>query len=82
MKILHKIASVLVWVGALNWGLVGIGSFFSGDWNVVHAILGGSLTLENLVYVFVGASAVYAAATHKSSCKDCQVDAPEQSPTM
>ncbi len=71
MKILHKIASVLVWVGALNWGLVGLSSFFGQNWNLVALILGGMPTIENVVYMLVGVSALYVVVTHKDSCKDC-----------
>lgn len=63
----HKVAEVLVWVGALNWGLVG---FF--DWNLVHSLLGNVSggTLENVVYMLVGLSAV--AMVFSSSCKMCK----------
>jgi uncharacterized membrane protein YuzA (DUF378 family) len=71
MNIIHKIASALVWVGALNWGLVGVSSFFGQNWNLVTLLLGGMPSIENIVYVLVGISAVYVVATHKGSCKDC-----------
>lgn len=62
----HKVAAVLVWVGALNWGLVG---FF--NWNLVHSLLGGvSATLESVVYMLVGLSAV--AMMFSGSCKMCK----------
>lgn len=61
----HKVADVLVWVGAVNWGLVG---FF--DWNLVHSLLGGvSTTLESVVYMLVGLSAVSMLFCNK--CKMC-----------
>lgn len=53
-----KVAQTLVLVGALNWGLVGLGIIFSMNWNLVSAIFGFSPTLEALVYVLVGVSAV------------------------
>lgn len=69
---LHKIAMVLVTVGALNWGLVGLGWLVSGaDWNVVHMILGSSATLEGIVYVLVGVSAVL--MMFACSCKACKM---------
>lgn len=71
MNILHKVASVLVWVGAFNWGLVGVSSFFGQDWNLVALLLGGMPSIENVVYLLVGVSAVYVVVTHKGSCKDC-----------
>ena len=53
-----KIAKLLVLIGALNWGLVGIGSFTGQDLNVVNMILGAWPVVENIVYVLVGLSAV------------------------
>lgn len=52
-------AMILVLVGALNWGLVGLGSFLNANWNLVTMILGGFPTLEALVYVAVGLAGVY-----------------------
>jgi len=50
---------VLILVGALNWGLVGIGGFAGMNLNLVNLILGGIPFLENLVYLVVGLAAVY-----------------------
>jgi uncharacterized membrane protein YuzA (DUF378 family) len=66
MKALHILTFLLVVVGALNWGLVGL-----FDLNLVAVILGGFPGLEQLVYVLVGASAVYLVATHMGDCKVC-----------
>lgn len=66
MKSLHMVAFLLVVVGALNWGLVGLFQF-----NLVEALLGSMQYVERLVYVLVGASAVYLIATHKADCKLC-----------
>ena len=65
-----KISFVLVLVGALNWGLVGLGGFFSGDWNVVHLILGSVAWLESLVYLLVGLAGVIMLFGCK--CKKCK----------
>jgi hypothetical protein len=51
---LDLIALVLVIVGAINWGLVGI-----GGWNVVNMILGSVAWLESLVYILVGLSGLW-----------------------
>lgn len=45
----HKVAYVLVVVGALNWGLVGAFQF-----NLVNKLFGSVSWLERLVYVLVG----------------------------
>ncbi len=71
MKSVHMVAWILVMVGALNWGLVGLGGFMGSDWNLVRMILGSMPALEWLVYVLVGVSAVYEIVTHKANCKMC-----------
>ena len=67
------IVFLLTIVGALNWGLVGIGMFMGSDLNVVHMILGGSATLESLVYVLVGISGIVLMVGHKKDCRMCGV---------
>jgi uncharacterized membrane protein YuzA (DUF378 family) len=60
MKNLNLIAYLLVIIGALNWGLVGLGWLAGGSgWNVVSMVLGTWPQLEAIVYVLVGASAVW-----------------------
>ncbi len=52
-------AQWLVLVGAINWGLVGVGYFVGGsDWNVVRMIFGSIEWLEALIYIVVGVSAI------------------------
>jgi uncharacterized protein len=54
------LACILVIVGAINWGLVGLGWLMGGaDWNVVHMLLGSMMQVEAIVYVLVGLSGVY-----------------------
>ena len=52
----HKIATFLVIVGALNWGLVG-----ALNVNAVSLITGHNDSLSKLVYILVGLAAVYVA---------------------
>ena len=54
LKRLEPVALLLMFVGALNWGIVGI---TDGDTNVLSSIF-GSGTLLNVVYVIVGVSAL------------------------
>jgi len=54
MKILRYIAEILVWVGALNWGLVGL-----FNWNLVSLLFGEMSLLSRLVYGLVGLSALW-----------------------
>ena len=59
MQNLGTISWILLIVGGLNWGLIGLGGFLGGNWHVVYMIFGAWPMLEWLVYVLVGASAVY-----------------------
>ena len=77
MKMLHMIAFLLAMVGALNWGLVGIGGFIGMNLNVVNLILGSMPYIEWIVYVLVGLSALYLVFTHKRDCKTCTAGAPQ-----
>lgn len=52
----------LMWIGAVNWGLVGIGGFMGQNWNLVNRLLGSMPQVEWIVYVLVGVSAVYVLA--------------------
>ena len=59
MNNIGTIAWILVIVGALNWGLIGLGGFTGANWNVVSMLLGAWPQVEWLVYVLVGASGVW-----------------------
>lgn len=71
MKSLHGLAFALVIIGGLNWGLVALGNYMGGNWNVVNLILGSWSWLENLVYLVVGLSAVTLLVGHKKDCRAC-----------
>lgn len=71
MKALHMIAFILVVIGGLNWGLIGLGGFAGADWNIVHLILGSWPSIEWIVYVLVGLSAIWLVVDHKKTCKMC-----------
>lgn len=49
----------LVIVGAINWGLVGIGGFLDANWNLVNLLLGSFPAVESAVYLLVGLAGVY-----------------------
>lgn len=61
---LHKASALLVWVGALNWGLVG-----ALDFNLVNKLLGAWPLAEKVVYILVGVSALLMLMHAK--CKQC-----------
>jgi uncharacterized membrane protein YuzA (DUF378 family) len=68
----HWVAWMLALVGALNWGLVGVGGFMGADYNLVHMILSSWPMVEWAVYVLVGASAV--ALIVGCKCATCNSD--------
>ena len=54
LKILDKIALVLVIIGAINWGLIGIFNF-----NLVDTIFGEMSIISRIVYSLVGISGLW-----------------------
>lgn len=69
-----KVAKVLLIVGALNWGLIGVGYFFNANWNLVNLILGNWMWLEAVVYILVGIAGVV--KLFGCRCAKCRVAAP------
>lgn len=66
MKTLHMAAYILLWVGGINWGLIGL-----FQTNVVNMLLSTMPQIEQLVYILVGVATVYVVATHMGDCKVC-----------
>jgi uncharacterized membrane protein YuzA (DUF378 family) len=54
MKAFDILVAVLLVVGGLNWGLVGLFGF-----DLVASIFGNMSFLSRIVYILVGASAIY-----------------------
>lgn len=54
MKIIDKIALILIIIGAINWGLIG---FFKFD--LVAAIFGQMSVLSRIIYALVGISGLW-----------------------
>lgn len=69
-KTIHMVTFILLIVGGLNWLLVGV-----FEWDLVMAItsyLGGSgPMIAKVIYIAVGASAVYELMKHKKDCRTC-----------
>jgi hypothetical protein len=61
MKTMHVIATVLLIVGGLNWGLVGL-----ADFDLVATIFGEMSALSRIVYSLVGLAAIFLALSWKS----------------
>lgn len=60
MSSLKMVAWWLVVVGAVNWGLVGLGMLMGNPgWNLVAMIFGAWPTLEGVVYLLVGLSGLW-----------------------
>lgn len=51
---LATIATILLVIGGLNWGLVGL-----LDFNLVDTIFGVASLISKVVYILVGLSAIY-----------------------
>ena len=54
MIIANIVALILVFIGALNWGLVGI-----FNWNLVTALFGAASVIATIIYVLVFISAIW-----------------------
>ena len=54
MKIIDKIALVLIIIGALNWGLIALFNF-----DLVAAIFGDMTVLSRIIYGLVGLSGLW-----------------------
>lgn len=64
MKAFHFIVWLLVFVGALNWGLVGAFEF-----NLVSTLLGAGTMAERVVYIVVGVAALASLVDKCFCCK-------------
>lgn len=64
------VVTLLVVVGAVNWGLVGLGGFLQMNLNVVNMLLGSWPTVEWIVYLLVGVAGL-ATGYMALTCKDC-----------
>lgn len=54
MKIIDKIALVLIIIGAINWGLIGLFEF-----DLVATLFGEMSVLSRIVYTLVGISGLW-----------------------
>ncbi|MBP9771539.1 MAG: DUF378 domain-containing protein [Candidatus Pacebacteria bacterium] len=80
-----KIAWILVLIGAINWGLIGLGYFFSANWNLVNLIFGRLMWLEAIVYLLVGiggAIVIFGCRCHrcKEGCNSCHAGTASSAP--
>ncbi len=54
MKVIDKIALVLIIIGAINWGLIGLLNF-----NLVEMIFGQMTIISRIIYALVGISGIW-----------------------
>ena len=54
MKVIDKIALVLIIIGAINWGLIGFFNF-----NLVAVIFGEMTWISRIIYALVGISGLW-----------------------
>lgn len=54
MKIIDKIALILIVIGAINWGLIGLFNF-----NLVAMIFGDMTIMARIIYGLVGISGIW-----------------------
>lgn len=66
MKIIKKIAYILIIIGALNWGLFGLTSV-----DLVDTLFGFVPMLARIIYVVVGLSALYILIEKFASNSSC-----------
>lgn len=54
MFTLNLIALIILFIGGLNWGLVGI-----FNWNLVNAIFGVGSVVSTIIYILVGIATIW-----------------------
>ncbi len=67
MKTLDIVVTVLLLIGAINWGLIGFFNF-----NLVSAIFGEAGAVSRVIYSFVGLSALYEIGCFTFGLKETQ----------
>jgi len=66
---LCTLVCVLLIIGALNWGLVGLGWLVSGaNWNVVNLLVGKWQKVEAIVYLIIGLAGLYKVIVFSKCC--------------
>jgi len=61
MKYIPTIAMVLIILGAINWGLIGVGAYMGGqNWNLVEILFKQWPEVINLAYVVIGVAGIWA----------------------
>ncbi|MBI4028777.1 MAG: DUF378 domain-containing protein [Candidatus Blackburnbacteria bacterium] len=66
-----KTVDTLAWwaliIGGINWGFIGLGNLLgAGNWNLVQLVLASWRGFADLIYILVGASAIWLVWTRLS----------------
>ena len=69
MKSLHSVTFWLLIIGGLNWLALALFNWEVGDlFGGMHSVI------AKIIYILVGLSAIYEAATHAKRCRECNPD--------
>jgi uncharacterized membrane protein YuzA (DUF378 family) len=58
MNTLYSATFILTCLGAIQWGLIGIGGFMGKNINIVSMLSRGNGIIEYTIYLIIGISAV------------------------
>mgnify|MGYP003393588221 CR=1 FL=1 len=61
------VAFILLVIGGLNWGILAL-----TGWEIGQLFGGMDASVSKIIYVLVGLSALYLAATHAKDCTSCK----------
>jgi uncharacterized membrane protein YuzA (DUF378 family) len=76
------IVTVLVLIGAINWGLVGLGGFLDMNLNVVQLLVGTWPIVEWIVYILVGIAGLIMAYCLIVKCNNCECMKKDETKTV
>jgi hypothetical protein len=65
MKALNVLSAIIMWIGGINYGLVGVAEF-----NIIGAVFGEMPVLMRIIYLLIGLATVYQ-IFHCRTCKKC-----------
>jgi uncharacterized protein len=63
-SVLDWIALVILFIGGLNWGLIGLFHF-----DIITAIFGDYSPISRILYIIIGLAAIYVLVRALSCCK-------------
>jgi uncharacterized membrane protein YuzA (DUF378 family) len=58
MNTLYSLTFIVTCLGAIQWGLIGIGGFMGKNINAVAFLSRGNSTLEYVIYLIIGICAI------------------------